>query len=157
MTDVEDHSEYQPPARITRLPSWLAGQVAAIATRLVADALAVDGLRRQHYVVLSALVERGAVSQAALGRRLAIDRSDMHTLLGELEQAGLVERVRDELDNRRILIELTIVGVRMLKRLDRHVEAAQQALLAPLSASERRELERLLTRLVEHHIGQRFV
>jgi DNA-binding MarR family transcriptional regulator len=157
MKGAEDHSEYEPPERIIRLPSWLAGQVAAVATRLVGDALAADGLRRQHYVVLSALLERGAVSQAALGRRLAIDRSDMHTLLGELEQAGLVERVRDELDNRRILLELTIVGVRMLKRLDRHVEAAQQALVAPLSPAERRELDRLLTRLVEHHSGQRFV
>jgi DNA-binding MarR family transcriptional regulator len=157
VNDAADHAEYEPPTRITRLPSWLAGQLAAIGTRLVADALAADGLRRQHYVVLSALLERGAVSQAALGRRLAIDRSDMHTLLGELEQAGLVERIRDELDNRRILIELTVVGARMLKRLDRHVETAQQALVAPLSAPERRELERLLSRLVEHHTGQRFV
>jgi DNA-binding MarR family transcriptional regulator len=155
--DAADHSEYQPPDRITRLPSWLVGQLAATGSRLVADALAADGLRRQHYVVLSALLERGAVSQAALGRRLAIDRSDMHTLLGELEQAGLVERVRDELDNRRILLELTVVGVRTLKRLDRHVEAAQQALVAPLAPAELRELERLLTRLVEHHTGRHLV
>jgi DNA-binding MarR family transcriptional regulator len=156
MKDVADHAEYDPPARITRLPSWLAGQVAAIATRLVAEALADDGLRRQHFVVLSALAERGAASQAALGRRLSIDRSDMHVLLGDLEQAGLVARVRDELDNRRILIDMTVAGARMLKRLDRHVEAAQNKLTAPLSASERRELVRLLTQLVEYQTGRRF-
>jgi DNA-binding MarR family transcriptional regulator len=155
--ELEDKAEYDPPATITRLPSWLAGQVAAIAARLVAEALADAGLRRQHFVVLSALADRGAASQAALGRRLSIDRSDMHTLLGDLEQAGLVARVRDELDNRRILIDLTLAGSRMLKRLNRHVEAAQNELLAPLSASERRELVRLLTRLVEHHTGRRFV
>jgi DNA-binding MarR family transcriptional regulator len=108
-------------------------------------------LRRQHFVVLSALAERGAASQAALGRRLSIDRSDMHALLGELELHGSVARVRDPDDNRRILIELTPGGARTLRRLDARVEAAQHKLLAPLSPSERAELSRLLGQLVVHH------
>jgi hypothetical protein len=37
----------------------------------------------------------------------------------------------------------------VLKRLDDRVEAAQRALLEPLSAGERRELRRLLEQLVE--------
>lgn len=148
-----ERSEYDPPGRMRQLPSWLAGQVAATAARLVADALARDGLRRPHFIVLSALAERGAASQAELGRRLSIDRSDMHALLGELEQAGFVARVRDERDQRRILIEQTPAGARALKRLDKRVEAAQEALVAPLSAADRRELHQLLTRLVEYHSG----
>jgi DNA-binding MarR family transcriptional regulator len=150
---MADHSEYDPPRRMTGLPSWLAGQVAAAGTRLVADALSSEGVRRQHFVVLTALAERGAASQAELGRRLAIDRSDMHALLGELERGGLVARVRDERDRRRILVELTPAGARALERLDRRIDAAQEALVAPLSAADRRELRRLLARLVEHHTG----
>jgi MarR family transcriptional regulator, lower aerobic nicotinate degradation pathway regulator len=144
-------AEYDPPARIRRLPSWLAGQVAARAADLVAEALAADSLRRPHFLVLSALAERGAASQAALGRRLWIDRSDMHGLLADLERDGLVARVRDEQDRRRMLVELTPAGARILKRLDKRVQAAQEALVAPLSAADRRELQRLLTELVEHH------
>jgi DNA-binding MarR family transcriptional regulator len=154
VTDDAHRSEYDPPARITRLPSWLAGQVAAAAARLVADALAADGLRRQHFVVLSALAERGAASQAALGRRLTIDRSDMHALLTDLERDGLVARVRDEHDQRRILIDLTPAGARALKRLDKRVDAAQDVLLAPLSTADRHLLQRLLTRVVAHHAGR---
>lgn len=146
-----DLAEYDPPDRIRRLPSWLAGQLASTATGLVADALASVHLRRQHFTVLSSLAERGAASQAALGRRLLIDRSDMHALLTELERDGLVARVRDPQDGRRILVELTPAGARALKRLDARIDGAQQALVAPLSAAERRELERLLTKLVEHH------
>lgn len=153
-TAEEEPSEYDPPRRITQLPSWLAGQVAAAAARLVAEALAADGLRRQHFIVLSALAEQGAASQAALGRRLWIDRSDMHALLSELERDGLVARVRDQDDRRRILVDLTPAGARTLKRLDKRVQAAQQALVAPLSAADRRELRRLLTRLVAHHSGR---
>jgi MarR family transcriptional regulator, lower aerobic nicotinate degradation pathway regulator len=150
-----DRSEYDPPGRIRRLPSWLAGQLAARAEGLVAEALATDGLRRQHFLVLSALAERGAASQAALGRRLLIDRSDMHALLGDLERDGLVARVRDEHDRRRMLVDLTPAGARTLKRLDKRIDAAQEALVAPLSTADRRQLHRLLTQLVEHHTRQR--
>ena len=146
-----DLAEYDPPDRIRRLPSWLSGRVAETAAGLVADALTAEGLRRQHFVVLSALAERGAASQAALGRRLLIDRSDMHALLSELERDGLVARVRDPNDRRRMLVELTPAGARTLKRLDGRIEAAQEALLAPLSTADRRELVRLLIKLVEHH------
>ena len=146
-----DFAEYDPPERITRLPSWLTGQLASTARGLVAEALAGDGLRRGHFVVLSALAERGAASQAALGRRLLIDRSEMHVLLSDLEQRGHVARVRDQRDRRRMLVDLTPAGARALKRLEKRIQAAQEALLAPLSPTDRRELERLLTRLVEHH------
>jgi DNA-binding MarR family transcriptional regulator len=78
----------------------------------------------------------------------------MHALLSELEQDGFVARVRDEDDHRRILIDLTPAGARALKRLDKRVDAAQEALVAPLSSADRRELQRLLTRLVEHHSGR---
>ena len=148
-----DRSEYDPPARVRQMPSWLAGQVAATSAGLVAAALARDGLRRQHFIVLSALAERGAASQAALGRRLSIDPKDMHALLIDLEAHHFVARVRDEHDQRRILIGLTPAGARASKRLDKRVDAAQEALVAPLSAADRRELLRLLTRLVEYHSG----
>ena len=52
-----DLAEYDPPDRIRRLPSWLSGRVSETASGLVADALAAEGLRRQHFVVLSALAE----------------------------------------------------------------------------------------------------
>lgn len=145
-----------PPGHLDacQQPSRLTGQLAATATRLVADALATDGLRRQHYTVLSALGEQGAVSQAALGRRVWIDRSDMHALLNDLERDGFVTGVRDENDRRRMLIDLTLPGARALKRLDKRVQAAQEELIEPLSVADRREFRRLLTRLVEHHSGR---
>lgn len=142
---------YDPPRRLQQFPSWLANEVAKRAAALVTDALAESGSRRQHFAVLTALSEEGATSQADLGRRLWIDRSDLHALLNELEGDGLVARVRDEDDRRRNLVQLTRKGAAALKRLDARVEAAQEALLEPLSAAERRELRRLLTRLVEHH------
>jgi MarR family transcriptional regulator, lower aerobic nicotinate degradation pathway regulator len=144
-----DHADYDPPARLRGLPSWLTSEVARRAQRLVADALANEGARRQHYSVLTSLSEQGPASQAELGRRLWIDRSDLHALLGELEDDGFVGRVRDEHDRRRNLVTLTPAGQALLGRLDKAVDRAQDALLAPLSAGDRRELRRLLQLLVQ--------
>jgi MarR family transcriptional regulator, lower aerobic nicotinate degradation pathway regulator len=150
MDDLTDdqHGDYDPPERVRRLASWLTAEVARRGRRLVDASLARDGARRQHFTVLTLLAEQGAASQADLGRRLSIDRSDMHALLAELEADGLVARVRDEQDRRRNVVTLTQAGAGALARLDTQMDAAQDALLQPLSASERRELRRLLQKLL---------
>lgn len=140
-----------PPRGLAELPSWLVSQVALHAHRLVSDALAEDGVRKHHFTVLLSLDEQGASSQAALGRRLGIDCSDLHAVLNDLERDGFVARVRDEQDRRRNLVESTPAGAEVLARLDTRVKAAQDSLLEPLSAAERRALSRSLTRLAEHH------
>jgi DNA-binding MarR family transcriptional regulator len=55
-----------------------------------------------------------------------------------------------EQDRRRNLVELTAAGAAALERLDVRIEAAQDALLEPLSAADRQHLRRILKRLVEH-------
>ena len=149
VTEPDQREEYDPPRRLRELPSWLSGQVARRAERLVSDGLAQEGARRQHFSVLTSLAEQGPASQATLGRRLWIDRSDLHAILNELESDGLVTRLPDEQDRRRNVVGLTRRGTATLKRLDTRVDAAQQALLSPLSASEGRELRRLLAQLVD--------
>ena len=86
--DDDARLAYDPPARVQKLPSWLINELARRAQREVGAALAREGARRQHYTVLSSLADQGAASQADLGRRLWIDRSDLHAILGELEADG---------------------------------------------------------------------
>ena len=145
----EGRAGYDPPQRVRGLTTWLASEVAKKGQLLVSESLAQEGARRPHFTVLTSLAEQGPASQAALGRRLHIDRSDLHALLNELERDGLIERVRDREDRRRNLVTITRAGRATLKRLDKRIDAAQAALLVPLSASDQRELRRLLERLVD--------
>lgn len=151
MDDLSDdgHADYDPPERLRRLPTWLTAEVARRGRRLVSASLAQDGARRQHFTVLTSLFEQGPASQAALGRRLSIDGSDMHSLLAEFERDGLVARVRDQRDRRRNVVTLTRAGQTALARLDELIDAAQDALLEPLTAAERQQLERLLQKILE--------
>jgi DNA-binding MarR family transcriptional regulator len=98
--------------------------------------------------VLTSLAEQGAASQATLGRRLWIDRSDLHAILGELEAAELIARVRDAEDRRRNVVTLTSAGRAALKRLDKRIDAAQEALLEPLAPADRHRLRELLQRVL---------
>ena len=136
------------PQRLQRLPSWLLSASALVGDRLVNEALATEGVRKYHFRVLVALSDDGPLSQAELGRRLAIDRSDMAAVVAELEQRELVARARDDRDRRRNVVTVTAGGEDALARMDAAIATAQDELLGPLSAPERQQLTELLTRLL---------
>lgn len=139
-----------PPERLRHLPSWLVNHLAGRANRLLASRLGNLGLRTD-YAVLASLHDTGPASQAALGRRLAIDRSDMVAVLNRLAQQGLAVRQPDAHDRRRNEVSITPAGRGALAELEAHIEHAQADLLEPLSAGQRQQLVQLLQLLVDHH------
>jgi len=139
----------ETPARLKAKSTWLISQVAARSHGLLTERLAAAGARGYHYRLLAALAEFGPSSQASLGRRTRMDRSDVVAAVGELAAEGLVERAADPADRRRNVITLTPRGTVRLERLDQVLAAVQDELLAPLSGAERAELARLLARLLD--------
>jgi len=126
-------------------------QTATHASRLVSEGFVASGARGYHYRMLAALEEFGPASQASLGRRTGVDRSDVVAAINELEEGGFVERDQDPADRRRNVVTITPAGVGQLRRLDALLAAVQDDLFAPLSAEERGELARLLRRVLDHH------
>lgn len=144
----------ETPARLTSKPSWLLGQVAAHAQRLATDAFTSVGAHGYHYRLLAALAEFGPASQADLGRRAAMDRSDVVAALNDLAAQSFVDRTPDPNDRRRNIVTITPSGTRQLQRIDRAIERVQDDLLAPVSADDRRNLARLLTEVLTYHQGK---
>jgi DNA-binding MarR family transcriptional regulator len=149
MTTADDTT----PARLAGTPTWLISQTAAHAHRLLSGTFAAAGSRGYHYRLLAALEESGPASQAALGRRSGIDRSDVVAALNELGARGLVERTPDPADHRRNIVTITPAGAASLQRLESLVADVQDELLAPLSPEERDQLIGLLGRVLAHHAG----
>ena len=148
---METTADDKMPSRLRNTPSWLVTQTATHASRLVSEGFTAADARGYHYRLLAALEEFGPASQAALGRRSGIDRSDVVAAINELADGGMVERARDPEDRRRNVVTITPGGVRQLRRLDGVLSEIQDELLAPLSADERDELARLLGRVLNHH------
>ncbi|GAA2309881.1 MarR family winged helix-turn-helix transcriptional regulator [Streptomyces caniferus] len=135
------------PSRIRALPSWLLGRAAARGHRLVADALAAEGMRMMHHAVLSAVGEIGPVSQAELGRTLRIDPKDMVAIVNDLQQDGLVTRTPDPRDRRKNAVEISADGRLRLRRTEQLGDEANAELTAALTPAEREQLVALLTRI----------
>ncbi|MEV6838970.1 MarR family winged helix-turn-helix transcriptional regulator [Streptomyces sp. NPDC051133] len=136
-----------PLPAIRTLPSWLLGRAAARGRALVADALAVEGLKMWHHVVLSAVRDLAPVAQADLGRSVSLDPKDVVGILNDLQAAGLVVRAPDPRDRRKNAVSLTGDGTRLLARCETAARAANDELLAPLTNAERDQFMALLIRI----------
>ncbi|QEV21312.1 MarR family winged helix-turn-helix transcriptional regulator [Streptomyces alboniger] len=135
------------PSTIRTLPSWLLGRAAARGRGLVADALAEEGLKMWHHVVLAAVADLGPLAQAELGRSVRLDPKDMVGVLNDLQAQGLVDRAPDLKDRRKNAITITAEGKRLVTRCAEAAERANDELLAPLSAAERERFLAMLTRI----------
>ena len=137
------------PSRVAEMPTWLISRAYAHSHRLLVEGFASAGVRGYHYRLLAALEEFGPASQAALGRRTSIDRSDVVAVLNDLAARGLIERAPDPDDRRRNVITITPAGTEQLRALDEVVASVQEKLLAPLSPPDRTRLVRLLSAVLE--------
>ena len=79
-------------------------------TKLYKPLLAPLGLTYPQYLVMMVLWEHTDLTVNDLGRRLQLDSGTLTPLLKRLEAAGLVQRQRDQEDERRVRITLTASG-----------------------------------------------
>ncbi|PPS84318.1 MarR family winged helix-turn-helix transcriptional regulator [Streptomyces sp. MH60] len=136
-----------PLPEIRSLPSWLLGRAAARGRALVAEALAAEGLKMWHHVVLSAVRDLAPVAQADLGRGIGLDPKDLVGVLNDLQSASLLVRVPDPGDRRKNAVSLTEEGGRVLARCEEAARVANDELLAPLTEDERARLTDLVRRI----------
>ena len=133
--------------RVADQPTWLLSRANARAQALLQDAFAAQGVRGYHFRLLAALDEHGPASQADIGRRTGIDRSDVVATLNDLVRDGLAGRDPDPSDRRRNVVSITRQGTAALQRLQQVVDDVQASVLAPLTATERGQLVRALRKL----------
>ncbi len=94
-------------------------------------------------VAALATIERhGPLSPSELAERERIKRPTATRILGHLEAAGLVERIRDPEDGRASIVSATPEGGEHLNRLRARKTAYLARRIGALEAEDRRTLER---------------
>ena len=136
-----------PAHRLSDRVLWALGRASQQSQRLVRQHITAAGARTLHYHVLASLADDGEAAQATLADRIGLDRSDLVTVLDELEDLKYVERRVDPTDRRRKIVAITPAGTRQLVEMDQLIYAAEAELLEPLTESERKTLLALLRRL----------
>jgi len=126
---------------------FLLSRASGVTVRRTNAALERFGLRVRQYSVLIAVTSADGLSQRGIAELLALDPSQIVTLVDELERAGLVERRPHPADRRTRLVAATSRGKRVTRSAERAVRAAEEEVLGALPVADRAALAELLRRL----------
>ncbi len=129
--------------------AFLLTQLGTHAAGLFAQRVAEIELTPPQCGVLGILGSRAGMSQQELADTLRMIPSRVVPLVDGLEEAGLVTRVRDQVDRRRNALRLTERGRAKLILIGRVARAHDEAVTTALTAAERRQLHELLQRVAD--------
>jgi DNA-binding MarR family transcriptional regulator len=107
------------------------------------------GMRFKPYMTLGFIRDHPGVTQQEIESALFMDANSVVLILNELEAAQFSVRRRDPSDRRRHIVEITASGRRAIERADKAREGLEDEVLKGLSADDRKELRRLLERVLE--------
>jgi len=127
-------------------------QIMTLAMRAIDAMFDAHGVTSGEFDVLAALRRSGdgrALSPTTLARVAMLSPAGMTNRLDRLERAGLITRHPDPDDRRASLIRLTDEGRAIADAAVEDVVAMENELFTALSASDRRQLARILDRLLE--------
>ncbi|MGZ4310308.1 MAG: MarR family winged helix-turn-helix transcriptional regulator [Gaiellaceae bacterium] len=110
-----------------------------------------EGFSLYQYSVLAVLGEGVKETQATIADTLTLDRSQLVGVLDELEEAGLIERRRDQSDRRRHTVSLTPAGKKRLVKMRLIVKRIEDSFLGPLDDNARTALHDALLRVAANH------
>jgi DNA-binding MarR family transcriptional regulator len=99
------------------------------------------GLTRPEWRVLVNLADADSLTATELCARVPMHKTKVSRALAALEARGWVTRVSDPQDRRISHAALTQRGRQAFGRVRPEMEAATEAMLAPLSAEERRKID----------------
>jgi len=108
------------------------------------------GLTMWAYVVLSALVEGEAPTQASLAQTIGADKTRIIGVLDDLQERALIERRPDPADRRAYVLSLTAAGRRLHRLAQSDIQRGEEQWLGRLSAADRTTFLRVLRELSSH-------
>jgi DNA-binding MarR family transcriptional regulator len=130
------------PIRIEQQVCFALHAAARTFDALYRELLEPHGLSYPQYLVMIVLGQSGPLGVKEIGANLRLDSGTLSPLLKRLENAGLVARVRDVADERRVSVSLTAAGERTL-----HNVGAVPASVAKASGLSMGELTSLMALL----------
>jgi DNA-binding MarR family transcriptional regulator len=130
-------------------PGHLVRRMQQIAVAIFMDECRDFDLTPVQYATLVAINAYPGVDATRLSALVAFDRSTIGSVIGRLEAKKYVQRHASKEDSRVKLLDLTDLGRKMLAAAAPAVDRAQQAMLAPLRAGDRRKFLQLLAQLVD--------
>ncbi len=114
---------------------------------LVEPLLARHGLTYAQYIILVLLRDSAAVNPKDICTQFRHDSGALTRVIDQLAERGLVARLRSDVDRRKVELQLTTAGHKILDAMLPAVVELLNLAVEGFSAAELQELTRLLTKL----------
>ena len=139
------------PEELRACTSFLLARVGYAIKLSAIEAFEQAGFSLYQYSVLAVLDEGTKETQATIADTLKLDRGQLVGVLDGLEQEGLIERRRDQVDRRRHTVSLTTAGRKRIGKMRTIVKQIEDQFLDPLDAETRVNLHDALLRVAANH------
>ena len=139
------------PEELRACTSFLLARVGYTIKLSALEAFEREGFSLYQYSVLAVLDEGTRETQATIADTLQLDRGQLVGVLDGLEEAGLIERRRDQIDRRRHTVSLTPNGRKRIAKMRAIVKRIEDQFLEPLDAETRATLHDALLRVAANH------
>jgi len=156
MGDIYDAATYQPKKSVGALLSRVRVEMLAVLDRELAGdkRLAALELSAAQFIIIANLATaEEPMSASDLCKGISYDAGAMTRMLDRLESKGLIRRNRSVHDRRLVHLELTDEGRAAYPRMREISMAAANHFLHGFTKAEARQLESLLTRMLENVQG----
>ena len=117
-------------------------------SRRLQDELAAHGVSLAQYLHLRELWELNGLTQNALSQKVGIEKASSTAVLDALEKNGLVVRVRNAQDRRKVNVHLTPAGQKIREALSPAARGVAIQAVSDLSEAELDSLFSALSRVI---------
>ena len=121
--------------------------------KALADELEPHGILSAQWSVLRVLWDIEGLTQVELAERMRVEKASLTGVLDGMERRGLIMRVRNADDRRKINITLTAQARRLKTELLPHALKINRKATRGMSEREAAELRRLLARMIQNLEG----
>lgn len=111
------------------------------------DFVQAVGITPVQYSVFSLVATNPGLSQVAIGDALNMDRASTMAIVRKLENAGLIECRKSQLDRRMQALHLSKKGEVEFKDVDQRVNEYDEKMTKRLTAKERQQLIQFIAKL----------
>ena len=119
-----------------------------IFVKALADELAPHRITTGQWSVLRVLWQQEGLSQVELAQRMMVEKASLTAVLKAMEADGLISRVRNAEDRRKVNIFLTPAGRRLKSKILPLIGKINKRATRRLSSADVQQMRRLLARMM---------
>jgi DNA-binding MarR family transcriptional regulator len=118
--------------------------------KALADELGKHDVTSSQWSAMRVLWEKDGLSQVELAQLMMVEKASLTSVLEAMANAGLISRVRNSKDRRKVNIFLTAAGRRLKEQVLPVGEAINKRAVRGLSAAELKQFRVLLTKVMRN-------